>query len=160
MLIQILDFVRIAIVAVAFYIGYSIGFDGEVYDPIAQLHFMIPVVVTAIAGISGLEGLIWGKQSALAKGYETGSNYQKQSDIALLSYAFGALFVFFAGWGIHAELSVFFVFCFFFTFSAVNHGLEAVRHGNYKWQNINRPFIQLLLLAGFVYPVVMALKLM
>ncbi len=158
MLIQILDIARIVAVSVAFFAGYSIGFDGEVYDPAAQLHFMIPVVVTAIAGISGLEGLLWGKQAALAKGYETGSNYQKQSSIALLSYAFGALLVCFAGWGLLAELAVFFVFSFFFTFSAVNHGLEAIRHGNYHWQNINRPFILVLMLAGFVYPVVMALK--
>lgn len=154
MLIKLLDIIRIVLVGIAFFFGYSIGF-GETYDPVAQLHFMIPVVIVAIAGISGIEGLFFGKKAAEAKGYETGSNYQKQSAFALLSYAFGACLVCFSGWGIKAELAILFVFFFFFTLSAVNHGLEAIRHKNYKWQNINRPFILILLLAGFAYPVFM-----
>jgi len=154
MLIQLLDIIRILLVGIAFYFGYSIGFD-ESYNPIAQLHFMIPIVIVAIAGISGIEGLFFGKEAALAKGYEIGSNYQKQSAFALLSYAFGAIFVFFANWGIKAELTILFVFFFFFIFSAGNHALEAIKNKNYKWQNLNRPFILLLLLAGFIYPVVM-----
>lgn len=154
MIIKILDILRILMVGVAFFFGYSIGFsDG--YNPEAQLHFMIPIVILAIAGISGLEGLLFGKQAALAKGYETGSNYQKQSAFALLSYAFGAVLVYLADWGIYAELTILFVFFFFFTLSAFNHALEAIRHKNYKWQNINRPFILIMLLAGFVYPLVM-----
>lgn len=157
MLIQLLDIIRIALVAIAFYFGYSIGF-AETYDPVAQLHFMIPVVIVAIAGISGLEGLLFGKKAALAKGYETGSNYQKQSSYALLSYAFGALLVYFAAWGIKAELTILFVFFFFFTLSAANHGMQAIRHKNYNWQNINRPFILVLLLAGFIYPLFMLFK--
>lgn len=157
MLIQLLDILRIVLVGIAFYFGYSIGF-GEVYDPVAQLHFMIPVVIVAIASISGMEGLLFGKKAALAKGYETGSNYQKQSSIALLSYAFGAILVYFTDWGIKSELTILFVFFFFFTFSAFNHALEAIRHKNYKWQNINRPFILVMLLAGFIYPLIMLLK--
>jgi len=50
-----------------------------------------------------LEGLIFGKQAAIAKGYEVGSNYQKQSAFALLSYTFGAIFVYLANWRIKAE---------------------------------------------------------
>jgi len=157
MLIQVLDIIRIALVGIAFFFGYSIGFSGS-YDPVSQLHFMIPVVVVAIAGISGIEGLLFGKKAAQAKGFKTGSNYQKQSAFALLSYAFGALVVYFANWGIKSELTVLFVFFFFFTLSAVNHGLEAVRNKNYRWQNINRPFILVLLLAGFAYPVIMLFK--
>jgi hypothetical protein len=98
MLIQLLDIIRIALVGIAFFFGYSIGFK-DAYDPISQLYFMIPVVVVAIAGISGLEGLFFGKKAA------------------------------------------------------GNHAHEAIRHKNYKWQNINRPFILLMLMAGFVYPV-------
>jgi hypothetical protein len=157
MLIQLLDIIRIVLVGIAFYFGYSIGFR-ESYDPISQLHFMIPVVIVAIAGISGIEGLLFGKRAALAKGYETGSNYQKQSSFALLSYAFGAMMVYFANWGINAELTILFVFFFFFTLSAGNHGFEAIRHRNYTWQNINRPFILILLWAGFVYPLIMLFR--
>lgn len=157
MFLKILDWVRILGVSVAFYFGYQKGFaDG--YDPFVQLHFMIPVIIVTIAGISGLEGLLFGKKSAELKGFETGSNYQKQSAFALLSYAVVALLVYFLNWGIKAELTILFTFIFFFFCSSINHGLSAIKEKNYKWQNINRPFITLLLIAGLVYPVVKALE--
>lgn len=156
-MLKYLDLIRIIAVAFAFFFGYQIGFrDG--YDPQAQLHFMIPVIVVAIAGLSGLEGIFFGRKSAELKGFETGSNYQKQSAIALLSYALAALLVYFCNWGIKAELAVLFAFLIFFFFSAVNHGLEAIKHKNFKWQNINRPFITLLLIAGLFYPVLKTLQ--
>lgn len=161
MVIKVLEMVRIAIVCVAFYAGYNIGFGEDgVYRPDTQLHFMIPVVIVAIAGISGLEGLFFGKQSAEMKGFETGSNYQRQSAIALLSYAAVAIVVYFSGWGIKSELTIFFAFIFFFVFSGLNHALDAINRRNYKWQNVNRPFITLLLIAGMIYPVIEAIKLM
>ena len=157
MLLKSLDWIRIIAVAIAFYFGYQIGFKNG-YDPVAQLHFMIPIIIVAIAGISGFEGIFFGKKSDELKGFETGSNYQKQSAIALLSYAVIALVIYFANWGIKAELTILFTFMFFFFFSAINHGLEAVKHKNYKWQNINRPFITLLLIAGLIYPVIKVLQ--
>ncbi|HPO54470.1 MAG TPA: hypothetical protein PKY46_00580 [Ignavibacteriaceae bacterium] len=158
-LVKILDFVRIGLVALAFYFGYSIGFEND-YDPNAQLHFMIPIIIVAVAGISGLEGLLMPEKAAKIKGYEVGSNYQRQSAIALLSYAFTAIIIYYANWGTKAELTIFFAFIFFFFFSGVNHFVDAVKRKNYKWQNINRLFIVLLLMAGMVYPVYMAVKLM
>ena len=157
MILKILDILRIAIVSVSFYFGYSIGYTNG-YDPIAQLHFMIPVIIGAISGISGIEGLIFAKKSAEIKGFEVGSNYQRQSAIALLSYAVVAIIIYLINWGIKAELTIFFAFIFFFIFSGINHGIDAIQRKNYKWQNINRPFITLLLIAGMVYPIIMALK--
>jgi hypothetical protein len=157
MFLKILDILRIAAVAAAFFFGYRIGF-AHGYDPFVQLHFMIPVIIVAIAGISGLEGLLFARKSAELKGFETGSNYQRQSAIAMLSFAFGAILVYFCNWGIKAELAIFLTFMFFFSFSALNHAIDAVQHRNYKWQNINRPFITLLLIAGMIYPLMMALK--
>ena len=159
MIVKILDILRMLIVCVAFFFGYRIGFANG-YDPMAQLHFMIPVIISAIAGISGIEGLFFGKESAEIKGYEVGSNYQRQSAIALLSYSVIAIGVYFTNWGTKAELTIFFAFIFFFIFSAVNHAGNAIRRKNYKWQNINRPFITLLLIAGMLYPVIMALKIL
>ncbi|MFH1881043.1 MAG: hypothetical protein ABIK64_09625 [Bacillota bacterium] len=115
MLMMILDVVRILSVCAAFYFGYQIGFQ-DVYNPAAQLHFMVPVIIVAVAGISGLEGLLFSKKSAEAKGFEVGSNYQKQSAIALLSYAVVALLVWLFIWGLLAELTILFAFCFFFFF--------------------------------------------
>jgi hypothetical protein len=157
MIIKIVDILRIVIVCVTFFFGYTIGF-AHGYDPVAQLHFMIPVLTMAIAGISGIEGLFFGKKSAESKGFEVGSNYQRQSAIALLSYASIAIFVYFINWGIKSELTIFFVFIFFFFFSAINHAADAIMRKNFKWQNINRPFITLLLIAGMIYPVIIALK--
>lgn len=157
MIIKILDILRIVIVCLTFNFGYNIGFAHE-YDPIAQLHFMIPVIIATIAGISGLEGLFFAKKTAEAKGFETGSNYQRQSAIALLSYAFVAILVYFCNWGIKSELTIFFTFIFFFIFSSINHAIDAIKRKNYKWQNINRPFITLALVLGMIYPIVMALK--
>ncbi len=155
--LKLLDIIRIIGVTVAFYWGYQIGF-AETYNPIAQLHFMIPVIIVAVAGISGLEGIFFAKKSAELKGFEVGSNYQRQSAIALLSYAVIAAIVYLFNWGIRAELTILFTFIFFFFFSAINHGIDAVKNKNYKWQNVNRPFITFILIAGLVYPVLMALK--
>jgi hypothetical protein len=157
MFLKSLDFIRFFGVAAAFFFGYQIGFKNG-YDPIAQLHFMIPVIITAIAGISGLEGIFFGKESAELKGYEVGSNYQRQSAIALLSYTVVAVFIYLNNWGIKAELTILFAFMFFLFFSGVNHGVDAIRRKNYAWQNINRPFITLLLLAGLLYPVIKSLQ--
>ncbi len=155
---NLLDFLRIGIICLAFFFGNRIGYAGEVYDPVAQLHFMIPLIIGAIAGISGLEGLFAGKKAAEAKGYVADGNYQRQSAIALLSYAVIAILVWFLNWGIRAELTILFTFLFFLTFSGINHGMQAILQKNYKWQNLNRPFITLILIAGLVYPVFMALK--
>lgn len=157
MFLKILDWIRIFAVGIAFFFGYQIGFANG-YDPYAQLHFMIPIIIFAIAGLSGLEGIFFGRKAAELKGFEFGSNYQKQSAIALLSYAVISLLVYFWDWGIKAELTILFAFLFFFFFSAANHGWIAVRTKNYKWQNINRPFITILLIAGLIYPVVKALQ--
>lgn len=157
MFLKMLDWIRIIGTSIAFFFGYQIGFKNG-YDPVAQLHFMIPIIIVAIAGISGIEGVFFAKKSAKLKGFATDSNYQKQNAIALLSYAAIALLVYFSNWGIKAELTILFVFIFFFFFSAINHGMEAVKKKNYKWQNINRPFITLLLIAGLIYPVIKALQ--
>ena len=157
MFLQLLDIIRIVSVSVAFYFGYQIGFSHG-YDPIAQLHFMIPIIIVAIAGISGLEGIFFAKKSAELKGFEVGSNYQRQSAIALLSYAATAIIVCIGNVGIKAELTILFAFIFFFFFSGINHGVDAIKRKNYKWQNINRPIITLLLIAGLIYPVIKALQ--
>ena len=157
MILKIFDILRIVIVCVTFFFGYRIGF-AHGYDPFAQIHFMVPLIIGAIAGISGLEGLLFARKSAEIKGFEVGSNYQRQSAIAMLSYAFSAILIYFCNWGIKAELTIFFAFIFFFFFSGLNHAIDAIQRRNYKWQNLNRPFITLLLIAGMVYPVVMALK--
>ena len=157
MVSNLLDGIRILAVCAAFFFGYQVGFQNG-YDPAAQLHLMVPILIVAVAGISGLEGLLFPAQASAAKGYDNGGNYQRQSAIALLSYAVVAVVVWLVNWGLYAELTILFAFCFFFIFSSINHAVDAIRHKNYRWQNINRPFITLVMIAGLVYPVVMALQ--
>lgn len=156
MFLKILDYIRILSVSIAFFFGYQIAFAGSSYNAIGQLHFMIPIIIFAIAGLSGLEGLFFSDQSARLKGFAVGSNYQKQSAYAFLSYAVVSLLILILNWGIKAELSILFVFMFFFILSAINHGREAIIHKNYSWQNINRPFITLFLIIGLIYPIIIA----
>jgi hypothetical protein len=158
MLLKLLEILRIAGVSVAFGYGYQLGFQNGSYNPAAQLHGMTPLILLAIAGTSGLEGLLFPNQAAKAKGFETGSNYQRQSAIALLSYAVMGVVVAAANWGLQAELTILLAFLFFCSGSAINHGMAAIRQGNHHWQNINRPVLTLLLIAGLAYPVVQALR--
>lgn len=160
MIIKIAGILRIAIICFAFYLGYSAGFAGETYDAAAQIHIMSPLLIIGMAGISGLEGLFFGDAAARAKGFETGSNYQRQSALAMLGLVFAAVLVWACNWGLKAELSVLAAFLFFFTGSAINHAIDAVVRRNYKWQNINRPFLTALVLASLAYPVVMAVRTM
>lgn len=157
MISKFLDPLRIFLVCLTFFFGYQIGF-AHGYDPIAQLHFMTPLIIIAIAGLSGLEGIFFAQEAAASKGFTSDSNYQRQSAIALLSYTVLAIFIYFSRWGIKAELTILFAFIFFFFFSGLNHEIDAIKRKNYKWQNINRPFISLLMIAGLLYPIIMALK--
>ncbi len=152
MIIKIIEFLRLFAVSFGIFWAYTIGMNGDNPAELV-LHIMSPWVVAGIAGTSGLEGLLFGKKAAQEKGFEQGSNYQKQSAIALLSYGIMALLVYFLEWGLHAELTIVLTFMFFMVFSAFNHGREAVIHKNYKWANLNRPFLTLLLIASLWYPV-------
>ena len=67
MISSLLGVARILIVWVTFFLGYRIGFEHG-YDPVAQFHFLIPIIVVTVAGVSGIEGLLDG-------------NYQRQSAI-------------------------------------------------------------------------------
>lgn len=158
MFLNLIDILRIALVGVAFFFGYQAGFATDTYDPAAQLHIMTPLIILAIAGFSGIEGIFFGKKAAEIKGYTSDGNYQRQSAFALLSYAFIALMVYFLNWGTEAELTILFAFFFFFILSAINHAADAFKNKNYKWQNINRPFITLLMIAGFIYPLLKLLN--
>lgn len=153
-MIKFLDFFRIVAVCATIFFGYYIGYSGTTYDPVSQLHFMIPLVILIVAGLSGLEGLLWGDKAAKEKGYEKGSNYQKQSAIAMLAVTFGAVIVNILEWGIESEISVLFVFLFFFIGSAINHAVDAIKNKNFKWQNVNRPFIMAFLSLSFLYPLI------
>jgi hypothetical protein len=147
MIIKIIELVRI--VATAFGIFWSY-YSGD--TPQEVLHLMSPWVIISIAGTSALEGLFFGKKAAIEKGFEQGSNYQIQSAIALLSYAIISFVVYYFGWGTNAELTIVLAFLFFMVFSAMNHTRSIIIDKNYKWANLNRPFLAIMLIAVMWWP--------
>jgi hypothetical protein len=148
MIIKIIEIIRIVATGFGVFISYYYG-----ETPQEVLHLMSPWLIVAIAGTSGLEGLFFGKQGAKEKGFEQGSNYQTQSAIALLSYGVISLVVYFMNWGTNAELTIVFAFLFFMIFSAVNHTRSIIVDKNYKWANLNRPFLSIMLIVAMWWPV-------
>jgi len=95
---------------------------------------MIPLIIVAISGLSGIEGLFFARESAEAKGFEVGSNYQRQSAIDLLSYAVIAVLIWFIKWGIKAELTIFMAFIFFILFFSIEPLYAASMYAARNWQ--------------------------
>jgi len=152
MIIKIIEIIRIAGASFGIYWAYYIGMGTSTPDE-SVLHILTPWIIVSIAGTSAIEGLFFGKQSAAEKGFVNDGNYAYQSRIALLSYAVLSLVVYFANWGTNAELTIMLTFMFFMFFSAINHGYQAVAHHNYRWENLNRPFLTALLIGAVWYPV-------
>ena len=118
---------------------------------------MTPILIIAVAGISGLKACCSRSKRRRRRALKLEATHQRQSAIALLSYAVVALLVMWLSGPLRRTDNPVRL-CFFFIFSGLNHGLDAIKNKNYKWQNINRPFITLLMIAGLLYPVIMALK--
>lgn len=156
MIIKIIEILRIAGASFGIYWSYHLGMSSATPAE-SVLHLLSPWLLVSIAGSSGIEGLIFGKQAAAEKGFEEGSNYQKQSAIALLSYAVISLAVYFGGLGTNAEITIVLAFIFFMIFSASNHAYQAIVNRNFKWANLNRPFLTVMLIVAVWYPVVNSL---
>lgn len=153
MIIKILEFLRVAGVIAGYVIAYFFADTPE-----ESLRTLTVWMIVSIAGLSGLEGLFFGKKAAQEKGFETGSNYQIQSACAFLSMAIIALLIYFLKWGVFAELTLSFTFLLFLFMSTINHAWQAIAHKNYKWNNLIRPFQTLFLLAVYIYPVIRVLS--
>ncbi|NOY50806.1 MAG: hypothetical protein GXO88_09635 [Chlorobi bacterium] len=149
MIIKLIELLRVSGTAAGVFLAYYLG-----KTPQEVLSIMSVWVIVSIAGTSGIESLFFGNLTAKEKGFEQGSNYQIQSAIALLSYAAVALLVFLLKWGTSAELTIVVAFLFFMLFSAANHTRSIIVDKNYKWANLNRPFLSAMLIAVFWWPVV------
>ncbi len=152
MIIKIIEIIRIAGASFGIYWAYYVGMSTSTPAE-SVLHVLTPWIIVSIAGTSAIEGLFFGKQSADEKGFVNDGNYAYQSRIGLLSYAVISLVVYFANWGTNAELTIMLTFIFFMFFSAINHGYQAITNHNYRWENLNRPFLTALLIGAIWYPV-------
>jgi len=154
MIIKFLEFLRIAGAVGGMFIAYYYGDTPE-----EALHIMTPILITAIAGLTGLEGLFFSSAGAKAAGFEVGSNYQRQSALAFLSLAIMSLIVYFASWGKMADLTITLTFLMVFVFSAINHTWQIIAEKNYSWKNLNRPFLTIALIFAYWWPVTGVLNL-
>lgn len=148
MIIKLLEFSRIALTGVGIFLAYYFGDTPE-----EVLHIIAPFVITAIAGLSGIEGLFFSKSASTAAGFESGSNYQRQSAFAFLTLGIMALIVYFLDWGTMAELTLSLTFLILFTLSAINHTWQIIVKKNNHWKNLNRPFLTAMLIVAFWWPV-------
>ncbi len=149
MIIKILEFTRIAATMAGIFLAY---YTGETAEEV--LHIMAPIIIFAIAGLSGIEGLFFPSAASKAAGFEKGSNYQRQSAMSFLSVGIMSLLVYFASWGKMADVTIVITFIMIFTFSALNHSWQIIVEKNYSWKNLNRPFLMIMLIAAFWWPVV------
>jgi len=147
MIIKALEILRLAGVIAGYFVSYFM-FD----TPEQILKSLTIWTIVSIAGLSGLEGLIFSRQAAREKGYEQGSNYQIQSACSFLSMAIIAVVAVLASWGTMAYVTVSLVFLLFLLMSTVNHAYQAIANKNLKWNNIIRPFQTLFLIGIYVYP--------
>lgn len=147
-MIKLLEILRMLGSGVGIFLAYYYGDTPE-----KILNIMNPWVIGSIAGLSGIEGLFFAKQAAKEKGFEQGSNYQRQSAMAFLSIGLVALLVYFSGWGLYANLSIAITFLLLITLSAINHTVSIFAEHNLKWQNVIRPIFTIALLAAYWCPI-------
>ncbi len=152
MIIKILEITRIVGAIAGYFVAY---FTTD--DPAQMIKILTLWMILFIAGLSGIEGLFFPNQAAREKGYETGSNYQRQTAFFFLALAIMAVVVYFMKWGVFAELSLSFTFLLFLLMSTINHAYQAIAKKNFKWNNVIRPFQTLFLIAVYIYPVMKVL---
>lgn len=147
-MIKLLEILRFTGCGVGVFLAYSLG-----ETPEEILRIMTPWFVGSVAGLSAVEGLFFSRQAAVEKGFEQGSNYQRQNAFWFLATAIASFVIFFAGWNEYANLSLVLVFCTFLILSAANHTYSAIVDKNTRWQNVLRPLLTALLTLVFWFPV-------
>jgi hypothetical protein len=148
MIIKLLEIFRIIGACLGVFLAYYFGTSPE-----EILRIMTPWMIGSIAGFSAIDGLFFARQAAAEKGFEQGSNYQRQSALWFLSVALAALVSFIAGWNAYANIALVFVFCLFLILSAANHAYSLIVDKNTTWQNAIRPVLTVLMTLAFLHPV-------
>jgi hypothetical protein len=148
MIIKALEILRIIGCMAGIFLAYYYGDTQQ-----EVLHIMAPITIFFIAGLSGIEGLAFPTAASEAAGFESGSNYQRQSAFSFLSLSIISLLVYLANWGVMADLTIVFTFLLVFTLSASNHAYQIIVEKNYKWKNMNRPFLTIALISAYWWPI-------
>jgi len=143
---------RIAGISLGIFFAYFLG-DG---DPEKTLHYLSFFVIVVLAGLTGIEGLFFGKASAESMGRESDPRYQKQSGGANLAFALTAVVVFILNWGLYADATILIATLIFFVISATIHTWEIFSMKNRSVKNLLRPLMTIALIAASAWPLISA----
>lgn len=144
---------RIIGLSAGIFFAYLIG-NG---DPVTTLHYLSFLVITVLSGLTGTEGIFFGKASAVSMGREADTRYQKQSGGANLAFAITAILVFIVDWGKIADATILITMLLFYIFSATFHTWEIFAMQNRNVKNLLRPLMTLALLAACAWPLMKSL---
>lgn len=145
---KLFEWSRIIGVSAGIFIAYQLG-NG---DAKTTLHWLSFFIVVVMAGLTGIEGLFFGKASAESMGRASNPQYQKQSGGANLAFAVTALLVFVFNWGLFADATILIATLTFFVISAIIHTWDIFATKNHNLKNAIRPLLTLALLAVCAWP--------
>lgn len=123
-------------------------------DPVITLHYLAFLIITILSGLTGIEGIFFGRASAESMGRSADPRYQKQSGGANLAFALTAVLVFSLNWGKIADATILIAALLFFVFSAAFHTWEIVAMKNRSVKNLMRPLMTITLLAACAWPLI------
>jgi len=150
---KLFEWSRITGICAGIFFAYQLG-NG---DPKTTLHYLSFFVIVVMAGLTGIEGLFFGKASAGSMGREADPRYQKQSGGANLAFAITATLVFIFNWGLYADATILIATLIFFIISAMIHTWDIFATKNRSVKNALRPMLTLALLAACAWPLIASL---
>lgn len=113
-------------------------------SPFQQFSIFAIFTIVFVAGLTGIEGLFFGKSAVEVSGYDQGSAYQRQSAFNSLALAITAVLAFLLGWGFYAYAGLLMVLLIFLTFSAINHFYTGMEE-KFVLNTLLRPLLVILL---------------
>lgn len=127
-------------------------------SPTEQFGIITIWTVLAVAGLSGIESLFFGKAASRISGYGTGGAYQRQSGLNNLALALACILAYALGWGTMAQAALMSVLLIFLILSASNHAYSAFKEGNRNRRNLLRPVLTALLVVVILPYMIAALS--
>jgi len=145
---KLFEWFRIIGITAGIFFAYQFGKG----NPRITLHYLSFFIIVVMAGLTGIEGMFFGKASAESMGREADPRYQRQSAGANLAFALTALLVFLLNWGLYADATILIAALIFFVISASVHTWEIFAMGNRSFKNALRPILTLALLGVTAWP--------
>ncbi|MCB2194171.1 MAG: hypothetical protein KQI62_21530 [Deltaproteobacteria bacterium] len=140
------------------WIGAGVGIFWANYlggSPQEQFSIITAWTVLSIAGLTGMESLVFSESASKVSGYGTGGAYQRQSGLNNLALALACIVSYALGWGTMAQAALMSVLLIFLILSAANHFYSAFKEGNRNRRNLLRPLLTAMLV-GVIVPYMMA----